>query len=65
MVLEIFSNDFTMLKTTTLALARGFLWSSQDIRQIGTAAEVARQRSSLKDRVAVITASPNGSFPFS
>ncbi|XP_046641202.1 dehydrogenase/reductase SDR family member 4-like [Daphnia pulicaria] len=49
-----------MLKTKTLVLTRRFLLSSQDVRQIGTAAEVARQRRSLKDRVAVVTASTDG-----
>ncbi|XP_046448130.1 dehydrogenase/reductase SDR family member 4-like isoform X2 [Daphnia pulex] len=49
-----------MLKSTTHVLTRRFLLSNQDVRQIGTAAEVARQRRSLKDRVAVITASTDG-----
>ncbi|XP_046641205.1 dehydrogenase/reductase SDR family member 4-like [Daphnia pulicaria] len=48
-----------MLKTTSL-LSRRFLLSSQDVRKIGTAAEVARQRRSLQGRVAVITASTDG-----
>ena len=49
-----------MLKTTSL-LTRRFLLSSQDVRQIGTAAELARQRRSLEGRVAVVTASTDGS----
>jgi dehydrogenase/reductase SDR family protein 4 len=67
MALEIFSlsNNFTMLKNTTLVLTRHFLLTSQNFRQIGTAAEVARQRRSLKDRVAIITASTDGSILFS
>ena len=49
-----------MFKTTSL-LTRRFLLSSQDVRQIGTAAELARQRRSLEGRVAVVTASTDGS----
>jgi hypothetical protein len=54
-----------MLKTISL-LPRRFLLSSvsnagQDVRQMGTAAELARQRRSLEGRVAVVTASTDGS----
>ena len=53
-----------MLKTISL-LPRRFLLSSvsnagQDVRQMGTAAELARQRRSLEGRVAVVTASTDG-----
>ena len=48
-----------MFKTTSL-LTRRFLLSSQNVRQIGTAAELARQRRSLEGRVAVVTASTDG-----
>ena len=54
-----------MLKTISL-LPRRFLLSSvsnagQDVRQMGTAADLARQRRSLEGRVAVVTASTDGS----
>ena len=54
-----------MLKTISL-LPRRFLLSSvsnagQDVRKMGTAAELARQRRSLEGRVAVVTASTDGS----
>jgi dehydrogenase/reductase SDR family protein 4 len=53
-----------MLKTTSL-LSRRFLLSSaasaeQDVRQMATASELARQRRSLQGRVGVVTASTNG-----
>ncbi|XP_046641179.1 dehydrogenase/reductase SDR family member 4-like [Daphnia pulicaria] len=53
-----------MLKTTSL-LSRRFLLSSaasagQDVRQMATASELARQRRSLQGRVAVVTASTDG-----
>jgi dehydrogenase/reductase SDR family protein 4 len=58
-----------MLKTTSL-LSRRFLISSassagQDVRQMATASELACQRRSLQGRVAVVTASTDGSVPFS
>ena len=59
-VLRALSNNFKMMKTISL-LTRRFLLSSQDVRQMGTAAELARQRRSLEGRVAVVTASTDGS----
>ncbi len=58
-------NIFKMLKTTSL-LSRRFLLSSaasagQDVKQMATASELARQRRSLQGRVAVVTASTDGS----
>jgi dehydrogenase/reductase SDR family protein 4 len=58
-----------MLKNTSL-LSRRFLPSSaasagQDVRQMATASELARQRRSLQGRVGVVTASTNGSVRFS
>jgi dehydrogenase/reductase SDR family protein 4 len=53
-----------MLKTTSL-LSRRFLLSSadsagEDVRQMSTVSELARQRRSLQGRVAVITMSTDG-----
>lgn len=54
--------SFRMLKNATL-LSRRILLSpiaGQDVRQMTTAVELARQRRSLQGRVAVITASTDG-----
>lgn len=59
-----FDFDFVIMLKTTALFSRRVLSSSinagQEIRQMGTAAEVARQRRSLKDRVAIVTASTDG-----